>query len=496
MTNTISRTIEPLSWRDVQMVANGARFELSEPIWQRMSYSRSIVDGIVRRGIRGYGINTGVGALSEVVISEKHQHDLSRNIIMSHACAVGEPFSVTETRAIMVSQINNFAHGASGIRPEVVELLLHMLNSGCTPMIPSKGSVGYVCHSASIGQVLIGSGFAMVDGKKLPAREALAAIGRSPIILHAKEGMNLVNGTPCATGLACMALYKVDRLMAWADAAAAMTYENLGAQADAFADNTMAFRTSPGLRTVGRHLREYLHGSAHLAARMGTRTQDPLSLRGIPHIHGAARDAFEYAERIVDRELASMTDNPAVAGTPDEPEVYSQAHAIAASLAQAMDGLSAAAALLGGIASQRIERLINPHVSGLPAFLADGSGIRSGFMIAQYAATSLVAESRRLAAPAIIDGGSTSALQEDILTHATPAASKALAVAANLELILSIELLTAAQAYDCQTVTAAKAPKTEALYRRIRDRVAPYLDDRPMNDDFEIVRCLITSEAA
>lgn len=496
MTETIVRNLEPLRWQEVAAIAGGATLTLSQEVWDRMAYARAIVEGLIRRGIRGYGINTGVGALSDVVISEEHQKALSRNIIMSHACAIGEPFSIAETRAIMAAQINNFAHGASGIRPEVVELILHMLNSDCIPLVPSKGSVGYICHSASIGQVLIGSGRAIYRGEHLSGAEALARIGRKPIELQAKEGLNLVNGTPCATGLACLVLHKVSRLLDWADAAAAMTYENLGAQADAFADGTMAFRTSPGLRRVGLHLRQFLHGSAYLAARMGSRTQDPLSLRGIPHVHGAARDAFDDAARAVDRELASMTDNPAVGGTPEAPEVYSQAHAIGASLAQAMDGLGAAAASLGGISSQRIERLINPHVSGLPAFLADGSGIRSGYMIAQYAATSLVAENRRLAAPAIVDGGTTSALQEDILTHATPAATKALAIAENVELILSIELLTAAQAYECQTGAGSKAEKTEILYRRLRDRVAPYRDDRPMNDDFETVRSLIASEAA
>ena len=496
MAETIVRTLEPLHWQDVAAIANGAVLKLSGDVWGRLAYARAIVEGLIRRRIRGYGINTGVGALSDVIINEEHQQALSRNIIMSHACAVGEPFGIAETRAIMVAQINNFAHGASGIRPEVVDLLLHMLEFDCIPLIPSKGSVGYICHSASIGQVLIGSGSAICRGEKLPGGEALARIGRSPIVLQAKEGMNLVNGTPCATGLACLVLHKINGLLDWADAAAAMTYENLGAQSDAFADGTIAFRTSPGLRVVGRHLRQLLQGSAYLAARIGSRTQDPLSLRGIPQVHGAARDAFDDAARTVDRELASMTDNPAVGGTPEAPEVYSHAHAIGASLAQAMDSLGAAAASLGGISSQRIERLINPHLSSLPAFLADGSGVRSGYMIAQYAATSLVAENRRLAAPAIIDGGTTSALQEDILTHATPAATKALAIAANVELILSIELLTAAQAYECQSGAGDKAPKTEVLYRRLRARVAPYRDDRPMNDDFEAIRSLIASEAA
>ncbi|WDZ75923.1 histidine ammonia-lyase [Ensifer adhaerens] len=479
----------PLTWPEIAAVANGARLTLSDTARQRIVNARRIVDALVERGIRGYGINTGVGALCDVIIDRKNQQALSRNIILSHACGVGEPLARPEARAVMAAQIANFAHGYSGVRIETVVALLALLNADLIPDIPSRGSVGYLTHAAAIGLVLIGHG-TVDDGKgKISGAEALARIDLKPLQLEAKEGLSLVNGTPCATGLAALALSRATRLFDWADAAAAMTYENLGSQANAFAAVPLALRRSKGLEDVGASLRAYLAESPMLAETAGTRTQDPLSLRAVPHVHGAARDALAQVAEVVDRELASLTDNPAVSGTPDAPEVHSQAHAVGAALGLAMDSLSVAVAEVAAISERRIDRLVNPLVSGLPAFLAGDSGVSSGFMIAQYTAASLAAENRRLAAPASLDGGITSALQEDILTHATPAAWKALSIADNLETILSIELLAASQAYDLQP--RGRAERTDALYRRIRAAIPTYADDRPLNGDFARMRAII-----
>lgn len=479
----------PLTWQQVAAVANGARLTLSDAARQRIVNARRIVDALVERGIRGYGINTGVGALCDVVIDRENQQALSHNIILSHSCGVGEPLARPEARAVMASQIANFAHGYSGVRIETVEALLALLNADLIPDIPSRGSVGYLTHAAAIGLVLIGHG-TVDDGKgKISGAEALARIDLKPLRLEAKEGLSLVNGTPCATGLAALALSRATHLFDWADAAAAMTYENLGSQANAFAAGPLTLRRSKGLEEVGASLRAYLADSPMLAETAGTRTQDPLSLRAVPHVHGAARDALAQVAEVVDHELASLTDNPAVSGTPEAPEVHSQAHAVGAALGLAMDSLAVAVAEVAAISERRIDRLVNPLVSRLPAFLAGDSGVSSGFMIAQYTAASLAAENRRLAAPASLDGGITSALQEDILTHATPAAWKALAIADNLETILSIELLAAAQAYDLQP--KGRAARTDALYQRIRSEIPAYADDRPLNGDFGRMRTLI-----
>jgi histidine ammonia-lyase len=391
----------------------------------------------------------------------------------------------------MAAQIANFSQGYSGVSVQVVETLLALLNAGLLPIIPSKGSVGYLTHAAAIGIVLIGEGACRQGDELLLGKDALQRIGREPLVLQAKEGLSLVNGTPCATGLGALAVSRLSHLLEWADATAAMTYENLGAQAYPFAEMPLALRRSEGLQDVGRNLRQWLEGSQLLAQSAGSRTQDPLSLRAVPQIHGAVRDTVAYVSEVVDRELGSVTDNPIVSGSPAAPEVHSQAHAVGAALGLAMDALAIAAAELAAISERRIDRLVNPLVSGLPAFLATGSGIYSGLMIIQYTAAALVAENRRLAAPASLDGGITSALQEDILTHATPAADKALAVLDNLHTILAIEVMSAAQAYDLQPGSAAKAPRTKSLHDLVRQVVPIYADDRPLNGDVVKFRELI-----
>ena len=480
-----------LTWKEIAAIANGAELVLSAESWQRISKARAIVDALVEREIRGYGINTGVGALCDVVIDRDDQQTLSRNILFSHACGVGEPLGNAETRAIMAAQIANFAHGFSGISVKVVEALLALLNADILPVIPSRGSVGYLTHAAAIGLVLIGEGECRQAGELIAGREALNRVRLEPVTLKAKEGLSLVNGTPCATGLGALAISRFFHLLDWADAAAAMTYENLGAQADPFAEMPLSLRRSAGLQRVGRNLRHWLAGSQLLAQSAGSRTQDPLSLRAVPQIHGAVRDALEQAQEVIDRELSSVTDNPIVTGSPEAPQVHSQAHAVGAGLGLAMDSVATAAAELAAISERRIDRLVNPLVSGLPAFLAAGSGVCSGFMIIQYTAAALVAENRRLAAPASLDGGITSALQEDILTHATPAADKALAILDNLQTVLAIEVAAAAQAYDQQPGSAAKAARTARLYDLVRREVPFYQDDQPLNALVGRVRGLI-----
>lgn len=488
--HSITRLDAGLGWREVAAIAAGNSLALSEGALLRVKRARTIVDAIIEKEIRGYGINTGVGALCDEVIDRHDQQQLSRNILLSHSCGVGPILGREETRAIMAAQIANVAHGYSGIRTKTLSALIALLNADILPQIPSKGSVGYLTHAAAIGLVLIGEGSAQVDGRSISGHEAMRCVGLNPIILEAKEGLILVNGTPCATGLASLALARLERLLGWADAAAALTYEMLGAQNNPFAAAPLALRKSAGIEKTSQRLRRLLEGSELLASSAGSRTQDPLSLRAVPQIHGAIHDVHEEVGRVVDRELASVTDNPVVAGTPEHPEVHSQAHAVGAALGLAMDGLGMAAAELAAISERRIDRLVNPLVSGLPAFLAEPGGVSSGFMIIQYTAASLVAENRRLAAPASLDGGITSALQEDVLTHATPAADKALAILANLEIVIAIELLAAAQAYDMQP-GKDRANGTAALQSLIRQIVPVYHDDQPLNQLVLAVRDFI-----
>ncbi|MCC9624485.1 histidine ammonia-lyase [Thalassospira sp. MA62] len=487
MTDTVTLSTS-LTWQQVVAIAKGARLELAPAAMDRIATGRAIVDALVDRGIKGYGINTGVGALCDVIIDRDRQSSLSHNILMSHACGVGEPLSLVETRAIMAAQINNFAHGASGVRSDVINALVALLNANCIPVVPARGSVGYLTHCAHIGLVLIGHGHAIHDGQQITGDAACERIGIKPLRLQAKEGLSLVNGTACATGLACLAVARLSEMVVWADVIAAMSAENLGCQMAAFSASALGLRKSDGLQKVGGNLRSLLAGSAMLATAKDDRTQDPLSIRAVPHIHGAVRDLLGDACATLSNELQSVTDNPAVLGSPDAPEVHSQAHAVGAALALALDGLGTASAELAAISERRIDRLVNPMVSRRPAFLVPESGVCSGFMIAQYTAVSLVGENRRLASPASLDGGITSALQEDILTHATPSALKLLSILGNLEKVLGIELLCAAQAYDLGADGPGLAPATDQIYRAIRAVIAPYRDDRPLCDDFLAVQ--------
>ncbi|MBX5146715.1 HAL/PAL/TAL family ammonia-lyase [Rhizobium lentis] len=480
-----------LSWRDVARVAAGENLVLSAVAWERVEEASRIVARIVESGVRAYGVNTGVGALADTVVDRASQSLLSRSIVLSHACGVGPLLPAREVRAIIAAQIANFAHGHSGVRREIVEHLAALLEHDCIPDVPSKGSAGYLTHNAHTALVLIGEGSATLGGRRMSGRDALAAIGLAPLVLGAKEGLSLVNGTACATGLTAVALLRAERLLDWADAIAALTLEAAGCQIAAFDATVLALRPSAGIEKVGAALRARLLGSGLVAAAFGRRTQDALSLRSVPHAHGAARDVFDNSARIADQELASVTDNPAVSGTPEEPVVSSEAHAVAPALGQAADSLAVAMAQLGAISERRMDRLVNPLVSGLPPFLASDAGSHSGFMIAQYTAAALSNENRRLAAPAAMDGGLTSGLQEDFLAHPTAAAGKLLAVIDNVEYILAIELMAAAQAHDFLAATAPRAAGTDLVYKAVREQVFHYGDERPLNGDIEAVRSLI-----
>ena len=473
----------PLAWPQIAAIAYGADLVLSPAASGRITHGRALVDAIVAQGIRGYGVNTGVGALCNVIVGPEQQSALSRNILMSHACGVGDALGIAETRAIMASAINNYAHGGSGVSHALVGRLVALLNADCIPVTPSRGSIGYLSHMAHIALAVLGEGMVAFQGRTIAASRALEALGMAPLTLGPKEGLSLVNGAPCATGLSAVALHRLERLLAWADTIAAMTFENLGSQSVAFTAEPLGFRVSADVADVGRRLTAILTGS-EILTHAPIATQDAMSLRAVPLVHGAIRGCWKATGEVINRELASINDNPIVAGQIDAPRIYSQAHPIVTGLALALDTLGIAVAKLAAMSERRIDRLVNPLVSRLPAFLAFDGGIQSGLMIAQYTALSLVSENRRLAMPASLDGGVTSGLQEDEIPHSTPAALKALGIIDNLETILAIELIAAAQAYEFQNPAWARAPLTDAIYREFRGHVPPYRDDRPLATDF------------
>ncbi|NAT39285.1 histidine ammonia-lyase, partial [Pseudomonas syringae pv. actinidifoliorum] len=376
-----------------------------------------------------------------------------------------------------------------------VEALLALLNRGITPQVPSQGSVGYLTHMAHVGIALLGVGQVSYRGHIVAAEQALKEEGLAPVTLGAKDGLCLVNGTPCMTGLSCLAIADAERLSQWADVIGAMTFEALRGQLDAFDESILALKPHPGMQQVGKNLRSVLAGSEVLASSQGIRTQDALSIRSIPQVHGATRDQLVHAIRQIETELNSVTDNPMLLGTPDAWRVVSQANPHGQSVAMAADVLCMAIAELGSIAERRLDRLINPMVSGLPAFLVSQPGVNSGMMIVQYVAASLCAENRQLAQPAVVDNYVTSGLQEDHLSLGTSAALKLHKVLGNATQILAIEYLLAAQAFEF-----LKAQRfgvgTDMAWRLLRERVPAYDEDRWLAPDIASSAALLKDETS
>ncbi len=485
----------PVRWQDVVAVARrGAQLVLSDSAWARIDNAQAIVERIVASGERAYGVNTGLGALCNISLQGEQLSQLSRNTLLSHACGVGVALSDEQTRSIICAAIINYSQGKSGLHRQVVEALLNLLNRNITPYVPSQGSVGYLTHMAHIGIALLGVGDVSYRGHVIPAQQALDAEGLSPVILGAKDGLCLVNGTPCMTGLSCLAIADAQRLTQWADVIGAMSFEALGGQINAFDAEIIALKPHPGMQIVGSNLRGLLDGSEVVVNSRGIRTQDALSVRSIPQVHGATRDQWVHATRQIEIELNSATDNPLVLGTPESYRVVSQANPHGQSVAMAADLLAIAVAELGSIAERRLDRLINPTISNLPAFLVSQPGVNSGMMIVQYVAASLCAENRQLAQPAVTDNFVTSGLQEDHLSMGTNAALKLHKVLDNTTQILAIEYLLAAQAFEFLKLQRFGVG-TDAAWRVLREEVPPYDEDRWLAPDIASSAKVLRSEA-
>ncbi|MCT8163658.1 MULTISPECIES: histidine ammonia-lyase [unclassified Pseudomonas] len=488
---TVVITGAPVRWQDIAAVArHGARLELAPAVWARIDNAEAIVRHIVESGERAYGVNTGLGALCNVSLQGDQLSALSRNTLLSHACGVGPVLPDEQTRAIICAAIVNYSHGKSGLQRGVVEALLALLNHGITPQVPSQGSVGYLTHMAHVGVCLLGIGKVSYRGQVVEAAQALGAEGLAPVQLGAKDGLCLVNGTPCMTGLASLALDDASRLLQWADVIGAMSFEALRGQIAAFDPEIIALKPHPGMQVVGANLRALLQGSEVIATSKGMRTQDALSIRSIPQVHGAARDQFAHAARQIEAELNGANDNPLLLGTPEDFRVVSQANPHGQSVAMAADLLAIAMAEIGSIAERRLDRLVNPHVSGLPAFLVSEPGVNSGMMIAQYVAASLCAQNRQLAQPAVLDNFVTSGLQEDHLSLGTNAALKLHQVLENCTQILAIEYLLAAQAFEF-LMEQRLGIGTDAAWRLLREQVPAYLQDRWLAPDIACAAALL-----
>lgn len=460
-------------------VAAGAQVRLSPLARERVTRARSFVEQIIEGGRVVYGINTGFGALADVMIPANELRQLQINLVRSHACGIGEALPERVVRAMLLHRANVLAKGFSGCRPVVIETLLAMLNRGVHPVIPSRGSVGASGDLAPLSHlalVAIGEGEAICNGERMSGSAAMQRAGIAPLTLEAKEGIALLNGTQAMTALGGLALAAAEQLIEAADVIGVMTLEALRGTPTAFDEKIHAVRPHPGQQRSAQRLRELMQGSeireSHRDHQADPRVQDAYALRCMPQVHGAVRDALTHVRNIVEVEINSATDNPLV--FPEAGEILSGGNFHGEPVALAFDYAAIAVADLGTISERRVERLVNPALSGLPAFLTPHPGMNSGLMIAQVAAASLIAENNVLAHPASTTNLPTSANKEDHVSMGMTAAIKLTQIVKNVEAILAIELLAAAQGLEFLK-PLRPGPRIVAAYERAR-RIVPALD--------------------
>lgn len=491
--STISLNGEELTLQEFEQVVRlGAPVSLSESAVEKMNRSRSTVESLVRDGRTVYGITTGFGKFSDTLIDRSQSAELQINLIRSHACGAGEPLDEETVRGMMLLRANALAKGYSGIRPVTVETLIQLLNNHIHPVIPSQGSLGASGDLAPLAHMslpLLGEGEVIRHGRRMDAATALEQAGISPVRLEAKEGLALINGTQMMASLTALSILDTHRLLLAADVIAAMTLEALGGIPHAFHPLLHAARGQQGQIETARRMRQLLSGSQRTTRPGEKRVQDAYSLRCIPQVHGASLDAYHYVQEVVVRELNAATDNPLL--FPGEGEVISGGNFHGQPLALAADFLAIAVAELGSISERRTERLVNPQLSGLPAFLTRNGGLHSGYMILQYLAASLVSENKTLCHPASVDSIPSSANQEDHVSMGSIAARKLRAVIQNVTRTLAVEYLCAAQALEYGEGRLGTG--TEAAYRLIREQIPPLTDDRVGHPDVEEAAGLIRS---
>jgi histidine ammonia-lyase len=476
-----------------------ARAELTDAARAAMIETADVVGRLVDADEPVYGVSTGFGSLANVVIPAARREELQRALVRSHAAGMGAPVEREVVRAMMLLRARTLAMGRSGARPVVAEAILALLNAGITPLVREHGSLGASGDLAPLAHcalALLGEG-EVIDaaGVVRPAAEALAAAGLEPLVLLAKEGLALINGTDGMLGMLVLAIDDLQRLLKVADITAAMSVEALMGTDRAFAEHLIGLRPQPGQALSAANLRALLAGSPIVAShRYGDdRVQDAYSLRCAPQVAGAARDTVEHARRVADAELASAIDNPMV--LPDG-RVESCGNFHGAPVGFACDFLAVAAAEVGAIAERRTDRLLDPARShGLPPFLAPEAGVNSGYMIAQYTQAAMVAENRRLAAPASVDSLPTSAMQEDHVSMGWGAARKLRMAVANLALILGVELVCAAHGLDLRRAGGVGSPAagTGAALAAVREFVAGPGPDRWVAPDLHAAEELVTS---
>ncbi len=482
----------PLALEDVLAVAREDRpVTVPADTERRVGAGRAFVDRLAAGDAPVYGITTGVGKLKDVLIPAAARRALQLNLVRSHAAGLGPSMGRAETRAMWLCLAASLARGYSGVRPELVRLLSECLNRGVTPVVPEWGSLGAsgdLIPLAHAALVLVGEGEAWLDGRRLPGGEALAAAGLAPVTLEAKEGLALLNGTHQMTGTGALLLADAAATVQVADITGTMSLEALMGSNAAADPRLHALRAHPGQLAVAANVRRLSAASEIIASHADCRrVQDAYSLRCLPQVHGAARAAVGFAREILTRELASVTDNPLVFA--DDAEVLMGGNFHGQALALAFDTLAIGLGYLAGIAERRIDRLVNPLVSELPAFLAPEAGLQSGYMLAQVQAAALASEVKALAHPASADSIPTSGNQEDFVPMGGVAVRKCREVLERVRTVLAIEAVCAAQALDFRA-PLRPGQGTAAAHAALRAHVPSLKQDRVLHQDFAAARRL------
>lgn len=484
-----------LTLEQVEAVARGGEHVLLAPAArERVRAARATVDELLTAERPVYGVTTGFGKLSDVRIPPEQAEALQRNLLRSHAFGVGPPLPEEAVRASLLLRANVLAKGYSGVRPEVVDLVCECLNRRVHPVVPEQGSVGAsgdLAPLAHLALVLIGEGEAVVEGHRAGGAAALAQVGLAPLTLQAKEGLALVNGTCVSAGIGALALRDAEALATVADITGAMAVEALLCSVRAFDERLQALRPFPGQGRSATNLRRLLEDSPIVEShRDCPKIQDNYSIRCIPQVHGATRDALAYIRQVLTTELNAATDNPLV--FPETGEVLAGGNFHGQPVGLALDVLAIAVAELGAIAERRVEHMVNPLLSGLAPFLTPEPGLNSGYMLGQVTAAALASENKLLASPASVDSLPTSGGKEDHVSMSALAARKAAAVVVNARRILAVEYLCAAQGLDLLR-PLSPAAGTGRAHALLRERVPMLREDRFPGPELEVAEELIRS---
>lgn len=484
-----------LSIEDVVKVSrNGYKVKLSDLSKEKIIFCRDAVDKFVSEDRSIYGITTGFGKFSDVNINHNETKQLQKNLIISHACGVGNYFPDDIVKAIMLLRANALAKGNSGIRLETLQTLIDLINADIYPRIPEKGSLGASGDLAPLAHMvltLIGEGETKYKGEIIDSKSAMENAGIPVVELTSKEGLALINGTQVMTAVGVLTIYDSIMLSKAADISASLTMEALNGIKDAFDPRIHKLRPHDGQIITAKNVLEILKGSKNITKQDEIRVQDAYTLRCIPQIHGASKDALKYVLDKIEIEINSVTDNPII--FPEDERAISGGNFHGQPMALSFDFLGIALAEYANSSERRIERLVNPNLSGLPAFLTKHGGINSGFMIAQYSAAALVSENKILAHPASVDSIPSSANQEDHVSMGTIGARKAKEILFNTMSVISIEILTACQAIDLANNNTKLGKGTKIAYDMVRAQVETLGEDRIMYKDINKVFDLVSS---